>query len=151
MIRTGHSDRLSYCTPISSANHEKFYQQASGNTKQHTLCTPKSVTYNQSNKSRYKIPEKKHRFTTIDVENCNPSANIIFNPHSGSRTIQASIKSSLRRLNHPNKLLCVSPSDIDKYSRVIFPVCFICFNLMYWALYLHISNEGQNDLVAMAS
>ncbi|KAG9509756.1 Gamma-aminobutyric acid receptor subunit beta, partial [Fragariocoptes setiger] len=33
----------------------------------------------------------------------------------------------------------VRPSDIDKYSRVVFPVCFICFQLMYWIVYLHIS------------
>lgn len=38
-----------------------------------------------------------------------------------------------------NELFGVSPSDIDKYSRVVFPVCFICFNLMYWMIYLHIS------------
>lgn len=33
----------------------------------------------------------------------------------------------------------VRPSDIDKYSRVVFPVCFVCFQLMYWIVYLHIS------------
>ena len=38
-----------------------------------------------------------------------------------------------------NALFGVSPSDIDKYSRVVFPVCFICFNMMYWVIYLHIS------------
>ena len=38
-----------------------------------------------------------------------------------------------------NELFGVSPSDIDKYSRVVFPVCFVCFNLMYWMIYLHIS------------
>lgn len=37
-----------------------------------------------------------------------------------------------------NKMFGVSSSDIDKYSRVVFPVCFICFNLMYWVIYLHI-------------
>lgn len=36
---------------------------------------------------------------------------------------------------NPNKLFGVSPSDIDKYSRVVFPVCFVCFNLMYWVIY----------------
>ena len=40
---------------------------------------------------------------------------------------------------NPSKMLGVSPSDIDKYSRVLFPVCFICFNLMYWIIYMHIS------------
>lgn len=33
----------------------------------------------------------------------------------------------------------IRPSDIDKYSRVVFPVCFVCFQLMYWIVYLHIS------------
>lgn len=48
---------------------------------------------------------------------------------------------------NPNKLFGVSPSDIDKYSRVVFPVCFICFNLMYWIIYLHISFEKIEGLI----
>ncbi|GIY70199.1 putative GABA-activated chloride channel, rdl [Caerostris darwini] len=40
----------------------------------------------------------------------------------------------------PSTLCGVTPSDIDKYSRVVFPVCFVCFNLMYWIIYLHISD-----------
>ena len=48
---------------------------------------------------------------------------------------------------NPNKLFGVSPSDIDKYSRVVFPVCFVCFNLMYWIIYLHISATLTEDLV----
>ena len=48
---------------------------------------------------------------------------------------------------NPNKLFGVSPSDIDKYSRVVFPVCFVCFNLMYWIIYLHISAQMTEDLV----
>jgi glycine receptor alpha-3 len=43
-----------------------------------------------------------------------------------------------------NALFGVSPSDIDKYSRVVFPVCFICFNMMYWVIYLHISKILDN-------
>ncbi|XP_054166199.1 gamma-aminobutyric acid receptor subunit beta-like [Oppia nitens] len=49
---------------------------------------------------------------------------------------------------NPNKLFGVSPSDIDKYSRVVFPVCFICFNFMYWIIYLHISHNVEPDLMS---
>lgn len=57
---------------------------------------------------------------------------------------QGATSGPFSRCKNPNKLLGVSPSDIDKYSRVIFPVCFVCFNLMYWIIYLHISDD---DLV----
>ncbi|XP_071549806.1 gamma-aminobutyric acid receptor subunit beta isoform X4 [Panulirus ornatus] len=46
-----------------------------------------------------------------------------------------------------NKLYGCSPSDIDKYSRIVFPVCFVCFNLMYWIIYLHISDDSAEDLI----
>jgi len=46
-----------------------------------------------------------------------------------------------------NELFGVSPSDIDKYSRVVFPVCFVCFNLMYWLIYLHISNIFEENMI----
>ena len=47
------------------------------------------------------------------------------------------------------KMLGISPSDIDKYSRIFFPVSFICFNLMYWIIYLHVSDEIARDLVML--
>lgn len=45
-----------------------------------------------------------------------------------------------------NQMYGASPSTIDKYSRVIFPVCFTCFHLMYWLIYLHISDEIAEGL-----
>lgn len=50
-----------------------------------------------------------------------------------------------------DSLFGVSPSDIDKYSRVVFPVFFVCFNLMYWIIYLHISDTINEEFVSLGS
>lgn len=71
--------------------------------------------------------------------------------HGGTTLFQEPLSGSLDATTfckNPNKLFGVSPSDIDKYSRVVFPVCFVCFNLMYWIIYLHISDVLPQDLVA---
>ncbi|XP_045465869.1 gamma-aminobutyric acid receptor subunit beta-like isoform X3 [Harmonia axyridis] len=54
-------------------------------------------------------------------------------------------------LKEIGKLYGTTPSDIDKYSRIVFPVCFVCFNLMYWIIYLHISDVVADDLVLLGS
>ena len=46
-----------------------------------------------------------------------------------------------------NKMFGMTASDIDKYSRVIFPVTFTCFQLMYWIIYQHLSDSVLEDLV----
>ena len=46
-----------------------------------------------------------------------------------------------------NKMFGMTASDIDKYSRVIFPVTFTCFQLMYWIIYQHLSDHVVDELV----
>ncbi|CAG2168954.1 unnamed protein product, partial [Oppiella nova] len=40
-----------------------------------------------------------------------------------------------------------SASTTDKYSRCVFPVVFVVFNVMYWVIYLNLSRETITDLV----
>ena len=41
----------------------------------------------------------------------------------------------------------MTASDIDKYSRVMFPVTFASFQLMYWIIYQHLSDDVVDELV----
>ena len=47
----------------------------------------------------------------------------------------------------PTRLCGMRASDIDKYSRVIFPIMFITFHLMYWMVYLSLAGEPVDDIV----
>ena len=47
----------------------------------------------------------------------------------------------------PQRLFGMKPSDIDKYSRIVFPITFLSFHLMYWMIYLTISDNVVDDLV----
>ena len=49
----------------------------------------------------------------------------------------------------PNSVFGVRGSDIDKYSRVIFPVIFVAFHITYWTLCLSISGQTPPDIVLL--
>ncbi|OXA60668.1 Gamma-aminobutyric acid receptor subunit beta, partial [Folsomia candida] len=62
------------------------------------------------------------------------------------------LENTLRKIRvqvNSNQICGIAPSDIDKYSRVMFPVCFVCFNLLYWITYLHISDVDLGDLTLL--
>jgi glycine receptor alpha-3 len=54
---------------------------------------------------------------------------------------------SIKLLNSPDKIYGLSSSDLDKYSRILFPIVFVCFQLIYWLVYLHISDVTEPDIV----
>jgi len=47
----------------------------------------------------------------------------------------------------PERICGMRASDIDKYSRIIFPITFISFHMMYWSIFLTISETVVDDLV----
>ena len=42
----------------------------------------------------------------------------------------------------PERILGMRASDIDKYSRVIFPITFLTFHMTYWSIFLTISGTS---------
>lgn len=62
---------------------------------------------------------------------------------------QSHIQEQVTCRKNLHKMMGISPSDIDKYSRIFFPVTFTCFNLMYWIIYLHVSDEVAEDLMLL--
>ena len=46
-----------------------------------------------------------------------------------------------KRLNDPKLLEVLKPSVADLYSRVIFPVTFLVFNILYWGFFLFRSDQ----------
>ena len=72
--------------------------------------------------------------------------------HEGSTThlVQSEhTQHSLVKTNKkpPTRILGMRGSDIDKYSRVIFPILFISFHMVYWMIFLSVSGDIPADLV----
>ncbi|XP_054276918.1 gamma-aminobutyric acid receptor subunit beta-like isoform X4 [Macrosteles quadrilineatus] len=92
---------------------------------------------------RFKVHDPKAHFKGGTLENT----------VNGGKGDEEAMTVPFPRPGHVDKtgtlFLGITPSDIDKYSRVIFPVCFVCFNLMYWIIYLHISDVVADDLVLL--
>ncbi|XP_035215383.1 gamma-aminobutyric acid receptor subunit beta-like isoform X5 [Stegodyphus dumicola] len=94
----------------------------------------KSAVRGQPIDHRTKLPEARIPLRPATVEGLNKE--------------QADVEAGAPKL--PEGLFGILPSDIDKYSRLVFPVIFISFNLTYWIIYLHISDTLGEDNVALS-
>ncbi|XP_074597248.1 gamma-aminobutyric acid receptor subunit beta-like [Brevipalpus obovatus] len=146
--RNGHFEHGPYCSspPTGHRNTCTSMRPCGG---QHVICghPDNSAGIHFPNEARYKMVDSKGggpRGISIDTPSTTPL--IPRRSMEGVDTPTTPLTPASPKVNprgtNLNKLLGVSPSDIDKYSRVIFPVCFTCFNLMYWIIYLHIANES---------
>ena len=41
-----------------------------------------------------------------------------------------------------NTMFGMTASDIDKYSRMVFPITFTCFHLTYWMVYQRLASDA---------
>ena len=89
--------------------------------------------------------------TCVQFDNCHPLSsgqdrNGQGAPHPPSHPVQLPLP-SLPPAKPPHRIFGMRGSDIDKYSRVIFPIMFLSFHMMYWMIYLSISGDIPEDLV----
>ena len=65
----------------------------------------------------------------------------------GQPQLNSQVRSNV--LYPPNTVYGMRGSDIDKYSRIVFPVIFVAFHITYWTLCLSISGQTPDDIVLL--
>jgi hypothetical protein len=50
-----------------------------------------------------------------------------------------------------NKMYGMRPADLDKSSRIIFPISFVIFQFLYWIIFGILSVEETEDLIPLDS
>ncbi|VDK29081.1 unnamed protein product [Dibothriocephalus latus] len=60
--------------------------------------------------------------------------------------LQQTIAHSTRRSELTQKAKMIDDCKIDKYSRVLFPLCFLIYNAFYWVYYLVLVSQDEEML-----
>lgn len=127
---------------MSSVGQMRPSQQQQQQHFMHPQQQHQSTQPEQTNQNQYKSQDGKNVYGTLSGSKGMPQtaqqANIVeqfLNTAAASRVMNG----KLGKGKQLDSIFGVRPSSIDKYSRVVFPVCFVCFQLMYWIVYLHIS------------
>lgn len=110
-----------------------------GTTGNRKNCTNQSSTGNLVGQQliQRNVPHSNHHLPTTSAINVTTPSHLDHHSTIHSRTITTP-RSKMHHYpfgpqkNKEDTFFGCKPSDIDKYSRVVFPVCFVCFNLMYW-------------------
>lgn len=152
-----------YGIPKQTAAHLKFHD-----LKEHGKGSSREIkinVYNQSGSSgsKYRMSSLPQPMSRI-YDKPSPPPPHMQGPPPGHHSISSSPPTRFSPCLPPQELLPLTPgpkyavknlnkiygmtaSDIDKYSRIIFPVTFTCFHLMYWILIQHLTDDIVDDLV----
>lgn len=64
---------------------------------------------------------------------------------SDAKRIYAQLREKERTKEKNALIAMTTDSAVDKYSRAIFPIAFMVFNIVYWIVYLQKKNSILND------
>lgn len=131
---------------IAAQNHQANLNQAEHQTENHNSNQDSNQTRGSDLKQKQQTPQANIVEQFLDTAATLPN---LLGARLDKKGVfpQASriANTKLGKAKQLDSIFGVRPSSIDKYSRVVFPVCFVCFHLMYWIVYLHISAFLENE------
>jgi len=123
-----------------SQNSVKIHPQQHQHHQQHNNCYQRDdlIDYSDDTRSYPYNSQFSHQFPMMATMNIS---------HHHHQHNHSQVHSNI--LYPPNTVFGMRGSDIDKYSRIVFPVIFVAFHITYWTLCLSISGQTPADIVLL--